>query len=920
MEDEEDLKRMIALINTTKEMMKEDAPDYHYDDFIICENSDGDENGDYAYIEDNFEFCNFKSSTDLSKLNSYESRSSLKPDELQVIDSCSDSDLRKLLLLNRTKNFQLMQMYKKLKDLLIQCQKDIVDKNELLTNFMKQNVGKQPSSGAWRLAAPYFKDKQLYSCPPNADAVRKKKNNELCVYDITYIPRWTNLECEKLQRAVKLNYNINQQNEVMKKMKNLETNDNEMKALQARMEELQKEDNCVTPPLNSDQFIDWMRVAEVFLQDRRTSFECTSFWHIYLHPSINKTPWTPEEIEKLKKLAVKHRLQNWDDIARELGSNRTGFMACMKYHTNLHERVRKGDFTHAEDMMITQLVQKHKMGDYIPWFKIAQHFKDRTRSQLHHRYTYYLSQTGKRKGKFTDEEDILLMILVDRFGRNYKKCSEYLPTRSLDDEIIMKYVEERGEKSWSQLTKVLRRCRNQIRQRYHTIKAYMEKNPASTLATVPRRKHKLQAEEDAFNFLRMIADQFRDSEEIPTLQEIGKALRQQGYESNQPLELPNAFEVKFPNKFNVDEMLTNFFSDSFKMTSSKCITPHYVQKAVTDVRTVLDVLQVKLDIPEDFEHDNRLDNLDVAVLNALSTEREGNEDVNNLLAPNLNTVLGLRNLLIKFSSNNLEYQETNKDHVNEAWSNIVRQLLNLSDRERDVIEKHYHLFFKRFQTLFKWPAVMTLVNPSAELHSTCNNELTVNKIQVKRTYSKADKNETIAEEVPGKRMKNSEAASSSTAITFQPLKLTPVTNKSVIEDLLRNRDKKLFCLEAVQGEKGTTTVIKEVDFHSYVDKQVESTANVEVASTPTKNRATHFIPGQGECIILRGDDDALSGISDESLDDDGVEEDDVDIVKLEQIIHDQVGEVSHEVLEDFEDLKKLDDFIKTHKGLDMDFA
>lgn len=245
-----------------------------------------------------------------------------------------------------------------------------------------------------------------------------------------------------------------------------------------------------------------------------------------MHPQISKLPWTPEENAKLKNLVKKYKYQNWDRIAKELGTNRTGFTTCMNYYGNLHEKFKRGDFTYEEDCRLAQLVHKHRMGNYIPWVKIVQHFKNRTRAQLHHRYTYYLTQNDKRKGKFTDAEDILLMILVDKFGKNFKKCSEYLPTRSMvqiksryssnlqqklkkgsfseeEDKIIMKYVEEHGQKSWAKLTKVLQRCRGQIRQRYNTIISYLAKNPNSSLEIVPRRKHNLKEEEESFNFLRL---------------------------------------------------------------------------------------------------------------------------------------------------------------------------------------------------------------------------------------------------------------------------------------------------------------------------------------------------------------------------------------------------------------------------------
>ncbi|KAJ8954047.1 hypothetical protein NQ318_004351 [Aromia moschata] len=68
------------------------------------------------------------------------------------------------------------------------------------------------------------------------------------------------------------------------------------------------------PPLNSDEYIDWMRVSDVFLKDKHSAFECKSIWHIYLHPH-QQVQMDPSENAKLKDLAKNLNYQNWDQIA-----------------------------------------------------------------------------------------------------------------------------------------------------------------------------------------------------------------------------------------------------------------------------------------------------------------------------------------------------------------------------------------------------------------------------------------------------------------------------------------------------------------------------------------------------------------------------------------------------------------------------
>lgn len=64
--------------------------------------------------------------TDITKFNTYAPSQFLTDNEKKVVDSCTDPALKELLLLNRTKNIQLMQLYRKMKDLLVECQENIV--------------------------------------------------------------------------------------------------------------------------------------------------------------------------------------------------------------------------------------------------------------------------------------------------------------------------------------------------------------------------------------------------------------------------------------------------------------------------------------------------------------------------------------------------------------------------------------------------------------------------------------------------------------------------------------------------------------------------------------------------------------------------------------------------------------------------
>ncbi|XP_023015413.2 proximal sequence element A Pbp95 [Leptinotarsa decemlineata] len=865
MDDEADLNKMLEVLKHSKEE-NEDDDEFQYGGFINYDDSDleecfEDENAD---LIEPYESQDCLNSLDLSSLYKYNPISSLKPEEKGIIDSCSDPDLKKILLLNRQKNMHLIQLYKKIKDLLIECKQNIVEKNEIFKQCKDATRGTHFTAGAWRLGAPYFKDRQLYCCPSNKDTLRKRANNELTIYDVMPSPKWTRSECELLVDAVKLNYNINQQSEVNRKIIKVTSSGGskeELEELNARLQELSENGNSEIPPLNSDENIDWEKVSEVFIGEKHSDFECRSVWHVHLHPSFNNGPWTDAENVKLRKLVEKYKCQRWDEIAKELGTNRSSFIVCSHYFSRLYSKFKKGDFTFEEDRKLLEVINKCRIGSYIPWVKVVKHFKFRTRSQLHHRYTYYLSQNDKKSGKFSEAEDILIMICVDKFGTNYKKCTDYISNRSPsqikarynsnvknfvkkgtwstdEDRMILDHVAEHGSSSWTELAKKIPRSRGQLRQRYSVIKTFLEQHPEAGVEDVKRRKHNWSAEHQDFMVLRQIADQFKDSSFIPTIKDLEKhlkSMRRNGY--TKPLDSPpnSDFSDEFEQEEeedikDVDVMLTNFFSNSFKPGVDNKFFPTAVKNAVEDIEVLLDTLNVRLDIPEKLPQSSRLDCFDLEILTALRLRRSGSRGghVTGLVPPNLFSTIGLRSLLIK----NLHFRNSPKEifvkldpftrsSVSRSKFKMVQNLAEMTPEQQALVKVDRSLFYQRFYSLFKWPSLLTLEGPSPELRDITENieELTVPPL--KRTYSRANRSETNDVKRPRlvELMPPPEAPQKTTPAKAKPsLKLKPVTDKSVIANLLQDSSKKLFYFDKVRSGKGTKTVIKELKLNIIVPK------------------------------------------------------------------------------------------------------
>lgn len=178
-------------------------------------------------------------------------------------------------MLNRQKNMQLIQMYKKFKDLLIECKQNILEKNEIVKQHYAAFKTQRQSSGSWRVCAPYFKDKGFYVSPPNSDTIKKKNNKELSCYDLMPLKKWTQYECNRLIGAVKLNYNANVVFQLKKTVRLAKVDEmteeqkEELKAMKLKLNKLSNAMNFEIPPLGSDENINWIRVAEIFIRGNR---------------------------------------------------------------------------------------------------------------------------------------------------------------------------------------------------------------------------------------------------------------------------------------------------------------------------------------------------------------------------------------------------------------------------------------------------------------------------------------------------------------------------------------------------------------------------------------------------------------------------------------------------------------------------
>lgn len=280
---------------------------------------------------------------------------SLTAEEKQIIDNCTNPEVRDALIINRQKNIQLLFYYKKIENLILELRKTISERRDKLE--LLKRMPQQSYNGIMKIVAPYFKDHDSFPCKPSSDFFQKRNNNELLSYEICSSSQWiySNRKKQKLMKAVKTEYARNLKNELNAKIHSLKMKLHEAspsgkksitKELDVAKNELQvvQNKNEVCPPYKSDKYIDWDRISENifngnnlteavtyllgliinFILGRHSGTDCKYLWHCYLHPDILTDKLSREDSDTLIELVGKYNMQNWDKIAEEMGGQRNG--------------------------------------------------------------------------------------------------------------------------------------------------------------------------------------------------------------------------------------------------------------------------------------------------------------------------------------------------------------------------------------------------------------------------------------------------------------------------------------------------------------------------------------------------------------------------------------------------------------------
>jgi len=134
--------------------------------------------------------------------------------------------------------------------------------------------------------------------------------------------------------------------------------------------------------------------------------------------------WSKQEDEIILNLSKNlPRKEKWILISKKIKTNSP--IECYRRFKSIYPMIKKGRWTPQEDILLMNLVNEFGRC----WKFISKIFKNRTNKQVKIRYDEYINPKISSK-KFTHAEDQLILELYPYYLNNWSKYQAHLPNRS----------------------------------------------------------------------------------------------------------------------------------------------------------------------------------------------------------------------------------------------------------------------------------------------------------------------------------------------------------------------------------------------------------------------------------------------------------------------------------------------------------
>ncbi|KAI4478738.1 hypothetical protein M0804_011766 [Polistes exclamans] len=511
-----------------------------------------------------------------------------KPGEIKI------DKLQEVLALNKVLIEQLTIKRNEISEILRTCEENLLKLDELLENHEK-NQKKQTKWITSIVGMPYFKDKDFFFAPPNQDAKLKAARGELQVATFEKGCSWTWKDRRKISNNVYDEIVMSVLDPTNADTEDSETEDTDLSENKFTKMLKAKDVNEIVGPPGKKQF-DWLKIALTNFDQRHSADECSVMWNILLHPDINKSKWTHAEELKLKTIAKHNNCEDWDNIAKQLNTKRSGYQCFVKY-TSMEYLLdlTEQPWTEEEDEKLCEVVAKCKIGNFVPWGDVASYMTCRLKSNVYFRWMFKLAPHLK-KGRFTQKESEILLKGVHKYGTNFSLiASQLLPSRSttqlmdhyqtlkgiskfnnnwtlIADMKLVNLYKKMGP-NWAKIAKEFKyKNRTQLRHRYNALYKYASRG--ITIYEIPRSQNDTlsKVEDNEFNDEDYFIDDFSKTDIEDKIDEL--------------------LIEHFQNTDNENES---------SMDENDDYDPDELFRDTKELYSILETLQVNMQIPDNFD-------------------------------------------------------------------------------------------------------------------------------------------------------------------------------------------------------------------------------------------------------------------------------------------------------------------------------
>ncbi|XP_055306417.1 snRNA-activating protein complex subunit 4 [Sitodiplosis mosellana] len=455
----------------------------------------------------------------------------------QTVYNHNEISIENALTLNKHMRIYLNDLKHELEQLINVCQQKYKQNELLIAATNKAKNEPKLYTTYYFCGYPFFKDRKGGAPPQSAEYLKRtEKGDEIFPLDLEKRCVWLPRDKVQLVQGVKkqvITYLQSQNRTKIRKTVGKRCASELSARIQnesSSFESMHLKD-LLKKTEGSNFRINWLDVSMNALDDRHPPNECMGMWYGYLMPTLNRQPWTPAEEDKLLNAANDFEHQDWAEIAKEV-DGRSAYQCFVHYQTKFNPKhVQKNvRWTPEEDKKLLDFIEKYRIGNIIPWTKIMEKCPGRSKPQLYNRYMFSLHPEINR-APFTVEEDCILMAAIKEYGLNFCEFpSNLLPGRNMrqirsrynnvlrhvnvrehwteqHDIKLMELIDRYGTSDWVRISdEMVSHTRTSCRQRYTTIRKFLDKYPSKTVSDVPRRKRPFSTNVTTENWMEAIIE------------------------------------------------------------------------------------------------------------------------------------------------------------------------------------------------------------------------------------------------------------------------------------------------------------------------------------------------------------------------------------------------------------------------------